>query len=480
MFASVDMIRPLAGQPSTIRAQAAQLRSMRTQLSTASASAARLDAITSGTSWTGPAYDAFAQSMGRKPVPEDLSNAITVMDRAAGSLERYAEALGIHQSTVWRCRSRLVALGVDGSVPAESEAEVRRLLDDADAARAAERDARRSLQDGFDLYDDQTIYATPPPSLGDRVGGFVSGLGHVAWEFGAGFVEGTVEMVVGVAKLAFYLNPIMMPYTAFKLWENREQVMAVVQYAIDDPAGFALEVGKAVVDWETFRESPARWLGKLGPEVVVAVLTAGSGSAATSASRAARGLRAVDTIADGVTLVRRADHVADVADAARTADRVADAATATRRLDDLPFSKRALELARPYVSKLTDELRSNPVDGMRNLLSDAPRGVELSVDAASNGVLATDGMRGLGRLGPRFVAANVARDTVTLGAYSRLKMLDRFINGFSEISTTHQVVLGGGTIARMADNLEPIPQQLIDLADEVDVSAAVSCEVAEP
>ena len=74
------------------------------------------------------------------------------------------------------------------------------------------------------------------------------------------------------------------------------------------------EIGKGVLDWDTWADNPARALGHLVPDIVMAVATAGTGTAATKSSSLLARLGA------------HADDVGDVAGAARRADRAADAA----------------------------------------------------------------------------------------------------------------------------------------------------------
>ena len=54
-----------------------------------------------------------------------------------------------------------------------------------------------------------------------------------------------------------------------------------------DPLGFGKEVGKAVLDWDTWADDPARALGHLVPDAIVAVATGGAPTSAASALKSA-------------------------------------------------------------------------------------------------------------------------------------------------------------------------------------------------
>jgi hypothetical protein len=122
-----------------------------------------------------------------------------------------------------------------------------------------------------------------------------------------GFGKGVGEGVVGIGEGGVMLyrlsavNAVIDPESHEREWEN---VTTAAEFAWDNPGEFA----KAVANWEDLSERRyGEWLGNLGPDAVLAVTTAGAGTAAT------RGLRG-------------ADALSDTADAARNADRAADAA----------------------------------------------------------------------------------------------------------------------------------------------------------
>ena len=44
----------------------------------------------------------------------------------------------------------------------------------------------------------------------------------------------------------------------------------------DDPVDFGKELGKGLLDWDTWADDPARALGHLAPDAIAAAVTAGS------------------------------------------------------------------------------------------------------------------------------------------------------------------------------------------------------------
>ena len=52
-----------------------------------------------------------------------------------------------------------------------------------------------------------------------------------------------------------------------------------------DPLEFGKNLGKAVLDWDTWSDDPARALGHLLPDAIAAVFTAGAGTAATRGAK---------------------------------------------------------------------------------------------------------------------------------------------------------------------------------------------------
>ncbi|GHB23014.1 putative T7SS-secreted protein [Streptomyces chryseus] len=57
-----------------------------------------------------------------------------------------------------------------------------------------------------------------------------------------------------------------------------------LMYGVQNPTEFA----KSIADWDTMKNEPARWVGRLGPDVLLGLATGGAGAAATRSSSAAR------------------------------------------------------------------------------------------------------------------------------------------------------------------------------------------------
>ena len=136
----------------------------------------------------------------------------------------------------------------------------------------------------------------------------------------AGFFEGAGEALLDLGKLAAFLTmpevviPMMLmddigkgmtaEEIAAKYKLKLEDAGNMLSFAVQHPGEFGKTLGKAVLDWDTWKDDPARALGHLLPDAVIAVLTAGSGTVAT---RGAKGL------ADGMKGLRAVERLQDLA-----------------------------------------------------------------------------------------------------------------------------------------------------------------------
>jgi hypothetical protein len=112
------------------------------------------------------------------------------------------------------------------------------------------------------------------------VGDFFAGVANFSADFLVGIVEGVWEMVKGLYSIVDLLvHPSRWPAA----WETIKQIAV---YAWNDPLEFLKMVGSALVDLDTLKENPAKWLGKLVPNILLAIVTGGAGTAATVATRA--------------------------------------------------------------------------------------------------------------------------------------------------------------------------------------------------
>lgn len=173
------------------------------------------------------------------------------------------------------------------------------------------------------------------------VGGILEGAGEAVWDLLTMVPFSPVNMVMDAYKLATGdLTPeeLMKKYelSAENAWEMAKGIYTGLT---TDPIGFGKELGKALLDWDTWADDPARAIGHLVPDAVIAVATAGTGALASRGAKG--GLDAIDALGD----LNRLDNLADLGKLDRF-----DELTGLRRLDDLPDDLRNL------VNKPIDEL----------------------------------------------------------------------------------------------------------------------------
>ena len=294
---SIDL---LPGDSSAIRSAAGDIASVVPRLRTARGAAGQLEEVLVGDRWRGEAFDAFCQVVERKPLPRALDVAIERMGRAVEELQRFASRFDDHQDRLRHLRAQADVLSADltGNIdPAEAAAVASRLRAIEDQARQVHEEHRRSLDqvaEVFDWLDDETTFATPPPSNWDRmtgaVGSALDGLGDlwdVASSFGLGVYEGFRDLVLGIRDLLVLLDPRGWP----GLWAERGQLVAVLQYAWDNPVEFLGELGSALLDLDMLFSDPARWLGRRIPDLLLALATVGMGTVGSRAAGSVRTLR---------------------------------------------------------------------------------------------------------------------------------------------------------------------------------------------
>lgn len=146
---------------------------------------------------------------------------------------------------------------------------------------------------------------------------------------------GAFEACLDVGKLLLDLNGIsllfddLIPFLtgeltaeelAMKFQLRGESVVAFGKALRDHPLEVGKEIAKGVLDLDTWADNPARAVGHLVPDIVVAVATAGGGTAATKSSS---------------ILAKLGTHADDLADVGHAARGVDDAAAGVKRLDKL-------------------------------------------------------------------------------------------------------------------------------------------------
>ncbi len=165
------------------------------------------------------------------------------------------------------------------------------------------------------------------------VGGILEGAGEAVWDLLTMTPFSPVNMVIDSYKLATGdLTPeeLMKKYelSAESAWDMAKGIYTGLT---TDPIGFGKNLGKALLDWDTWADDPARALGHLVPDAVIAVATAGTGALATRGAKG--GLDAIDALGD----LNRLDNLADLGKLNKL-DELGD----LRRLDNLPDDLRHL------------------------------------------------------------------------------------------------------------------------------------------
>jgi uncharacterized protein YukE len=122
---------------------------------------------------------------------------------------------------------------------------------------------------------------------------------HVVSEIGAGAWEATV----GLAELAWAVSPVRMTVDPLGWQRDVTGLAEGLVYGVTHP----VELGKAILDWDTWAESPGRAIGHLVPDLLLTLATGGAGAAA----RGARAAGAAEEMADMATTLRRLDRLED-------------------------------------------------------------------------------------------------------------------------------------------------------------------------
>lgn len=251
----------------------------------AAGAAAQLRDVQAG-SWVGPAGDAFREQVGDLPRQLDrsaaafgaaeraLSDYADVLREARGTVARAADlyADGERATARWRqAQDEHAAPGRAGADPGADErlAASRLLADARERVDAAGRAAAARLRSA-------AAHAPKEPSLLSRamhqVGQFLAGAGEATW---------------GLLELGFKLSPTYALIDPQGFVEHAGGLVQGLVYGVQDPKEFA----KAVLDWDTWKENPARALGHLVPDLLLTLATAGAGAAG-------RGARVLDKAGD--------------------------------------------------------------------------------------------------------------------------------------------------------------------------------------
>lgn len=200
----------------------------------------------------------------------------------------------------------------------------------------------------------------------------------------AGFFKGAGEALLDLGKLAAFLAmpevviPMMLmddlasgltpEEIAAKYRLKLEDAVDIAKFAGEHPLEFGKTLGKAILDWDTWKDDPARAAGHLLPDAVIAVLTAGSGTVATRGAKA---------MTDGLDALRAVDRLDDLSGLRHLDDvpgsHTIDNFEALHRFDDVPTGPQGTwrTLDDPDLEPWLDEVtRAHPEldrDGLRGV-----------------------------------------------------------------------------------------------------------------
>jgi hypothetical protein len=145
------------------------------------------------------------------------------------------------------------------------------------------------------VLDDARHGAPHEPGLLSKavhaVGSFLAGAGEATW---------------GMVEFAYKISPAYATVDPEGFAQNALDLANGLRYGVQHPK----ELGKAILDWDTWAEDPARALGHLVPDLVLALATAGTGEAGVAAGRAVKGAEAVEEVA--TRGVRAAARIAEL------------------------------------------------------------------------------------------------------------------------------------------------------------------------
>lgn len=348
----------IRGNPAAVRSRATTMADKGQLFYDTGDGLSRID--TSG--WTGRAADAFREAHDLEPdrwyrAGNGFQKAAAALQTYAGELEsaqavadwaeeEYARgeaeterARGQYGSYLDRMRSYWASGGTDLAEPfVDSGAAIRQhALSELAAARAdldnaAHLCAGRVREGCADAPEEPEWWES-----GLRfVGGVFEGAGEAVWDLLTMVPFSPVNLVIDTYKLA---TGDLTPEELMRKYELAgesavDMAQGIYTGLTTDPVEFGKTLGKSLLDWDTWADDPARALGHLVPDAVVAAATAGTGALAT------RGARGGMDVLDGLADLNRMDELADLGrlDDLGRMDGLRDLG----RLDDLPDDIRDL------------------------------------------------------------------------------------------------------------------------------------------
>jgi hypothetical protein len=130
------------------------------------------------------------------------------------------------------------------------------------------------------------------------VGGILEGAGEAIWDLMTMVPFSPVNMVMDGYKVASGELTTEELRVKYDLAVDDAVSMVEVVYTglTTDPVGFGREMGKSMLDWDTWADDPARAIGHLVPDAVIAAATGGAGAAASRTANL--GADAADALTD--------------------------------------------------------------------------------------------------------------------------------------------------------------------------------------
>ena len=205
-----------------------------------------------------------------------------------------------------------------------------------------------------------------------------------------------------------------------------ETIVGMGKALLKDPVGFMTAIGKSLIDWDTWTDDPARALGHLVPDAVIALATMGGSAGASAGEKTLTGsaralhigkevfkailpinpddIRALGKLGKNLVsklTARGLDTASDIADLANTANRLADASRAARvadsmadTLDTVSDTARAADKIADTLDTVSDTARAtDKIADTLDTVSDTARATDKiadTADAASDTGRATD------------------------------------------------------------------------------------------
>ncbi|HEX8496796.1 MAG TPA: hypothetical protein VF661_06340 [Actinomycetales bacterium] len=284
------------GSPTRVLALADQLDDMAAGLATAQ----RLLASAPG-GWLGSAADAFAALVRSLPAP--YATGAAVMGSAAAQVRSHAgtlaaaqrqadEALDLHRRATALRRTPGAPSGI--VPPAAADAMDQRAVAEVEQARA------RVRASGSVAAEQLRRAARAAP---DRPNPLVRAV-HGAMRLQRGFQLGAVEATVGTVTAVALYSPQRVLVDAGGWWRDVRGLGSAAGQAAAHP----VRTATALADPTTLRQDPARWAGRLAPDLLLGYATGGAGAVAN---------RGVSIPVKAATLLRRGESGDDLRAAVR-------------------------------------------------------------------------------------------------------------------------------------------------------------------